>query len=249
MSPMILREPCLRCHAYDKSAIGSLIGAVSVSVDAGPDFAVHEQAEHTLLLSHTSMWLVGTLGMILGGWRWRSLLLKLERSAVCDPLTGLYNRRELMSHLDFTTAGAERYQTPLSLIMLDIDHFKDVNDSYGHQAGDEVLQTVARIMRDSVRSGDLLARYGGEEFTIVCPHTEGDGAIVIAERIRRAVMETPVAARTGKIPVTLSAGIATYPRHGSAEKLLKDADQALYEAKRSGRNRVCRAAPTEAQAD
>ena len=191
MSPMILRKPCLRCHQYDASEVGRLIGAISISLDAGPDFAIYQQTKERLLLSHAGVWMVGTLGILLGGWRWRQLLFKLERSAVCDQLTGLYNRRELMAHLELEAASAERYGTGFSLIMLDIDHFKHVNDTYGHQAGDDVLKAVVKIMRDNVRAIDLLARYGGEEFIIVCPHTDIEGVSIVAEHVRHSVMVTP----------------------------------------------------------
>lgn len=239
MSPMILQESCLRCHDYDKSSVGKLIGALSVSLDAAPDYAIYQTAQHALILSHFGTWLVGVLGVLLGGWRWRHLLFKLEQSALRDPLTGLYNRRELMGRLESEVASARRYGVTLSLIMLDIDHFKHVNDTYGHQAGDDVLKVITQLMQDNVRTGDLVARYGGEEFIIVCPNTDINGAIITAERVRCAVMEKPLATRRGKITVTLSAGVANYNNELSIGQLINAADQALYQAKQSGRNRVC----------
>lgn len=243
MRPIIQQEACLSCHQYDKSAEGSMIGAVSISLDARPDFAVHRRAEQSLLLSHVSMWMIGTLGIIVAGWRWRLMLLKLEQSAVCDALTGLYNRRELMNRLEVEAATAKRYGTALALVMLDIDYFKQVNDNHGHQAGDDVLRALAQIMRNSLRVSDLPARYGGEEFAILCPHTGIDGAMDIAERIRRTLEQTPLTTRGGEVCMTLSAGVAGYRQQLSVEDLIKEADQALYEAKHNGRNRVCLATP------
>jgi len=243
MSPMLLEKACLRCHQYQTSEVGQLIGAVSVSYDAAPDFRIHQRTERALLFSHTSMWVIGVAFLALGGWRWRQLLLKLEQSAVSDPLTGLFNRRELMGRLESEAAAAKRYGTGLSLIMLDIDHFKHVNDTYGHQAGDDVLKALAHIMRNTVRINDLLARYGGEEFVIVCPHAGMDEATEIAERVRRSVEQTPLATRAGEIRITISAGVAGYQQEQPIETLIKDADQAMYEAKNSGRNRVCVHAP------
>lgn len=242
LSPMTLEEPCLKCHQYNKKEVGGLIGAVSISLDAEPDFKAHKTAEQALLLSHVGMWFVGTLGLFLGGWRWRQLLFRLEQSAVSDPLTGLYNRRELMDRLKAEVASAQRHKTELSMIMLDIDHFKHVNDTYGHQAGDDVLMAVTQIMQNMVRISDLLARYGGEEFVVVCSHTGIEGATELAERIRQSVMEKPLSTRKGGISVTLSAGVAEYTGQQSPEELIKMIDEALYEAKETGRNKVCRSA-------
>jgi diguanylate cyclase (GGDEF)-like protein len=239
MSPMLLEKACLTCHQYQASEVGKLIGAVSVSFDATPDLEIHDRAERTLALSHTSMWAIGVALLALGSWRWRQLLLKLEQSALSDPLTGLFNRRELMGRLESEAAATKRYGTGLFLIMLDIDHFKHVNDTYGHQAGDDVLKALAHIMRNTVRINDLLARYGGEEFVIVCPHTGMEEATEIAERVRRSVEQTPLATRAGEIRITISAGVAGYQQGQPVETLIKDADQAMYDAKNSGRNRVC----------
>lgn len=239
MRPMILKAPCLGCHDYDKGAIGGLIGAVSISLDAGQELAAHQQDERNLLLTHAGMWLLGGLGVLLGGWCWRQLLLRLEQSAQNDALTGLCNRRELMDRLEAEAVTAKRYDIALTLIMLDIDHFKGVNDSYGHQAGDDVLQGLAKIMRTSLRISDLPARYGGEEFVIVCPHTDNHGGRQIAERLRRDVEQAPLSTRHGEIHLTISVGVAEFRAQDSVDELISMADQALYRAKQDGRNRVC----------
>lgn len=165
---------------------------------------------------------------------------RLEGLASTDELTGLPNRRALQESLDYQLTVTERCKRPLSLIMIDVDHFKSFNDTMGHAAGDAVLRVLGSLLADLVRGGDLPARYGGEEFTVMLPDTDRDGAVVAAERIRCRLEETRV---TEDVPrpcqVTASFGVATTRGGESAESLFQRADAALYEAKRQGRNRVC----------
>jgi len=165
----------------------------------------------------------------------------LERLSTIDGLTGLYNRRHLLRLYEQAVANAIRYGYDLSVGMVDIDHFKAVNDAYGHLAGDRVLQELARLLRQSVRKGDVVGRYGGEEFLVVLPHTPLAGALTWAERLRQTVeaRELRVAAGT-TLRVTVSVGVASFPETPVTEPwdLLRFADTALYEAKRAGRNRV-----------
>lgn len=165
---------------------------------------------------------------------------KLEELSVRDSLTGLYNRRELERRLHEEVQRAHRYQRPLSVMMLDIDHFKSVNDRHGHQAGDEVLITVADLIQLNVRPVDLVCRYGGEELTVILPETDEQGANMVAERIRGTVEESITTTPQGDmVHVTISIGFATFPRHGdTAAALIHAADQALYLAKQEGRNLV-----------
>jgi two-component system cell cycle response regulator len=172
------------------------------------------------------------------------LRVNYERSlalALTDALTGLYNRRYVMAHLEGLMArAAEGGKTP-AVLLFDIDHFKKINDTYGHAAGDEVLCEVARRAMHDVRSFDLVARYGGEEFLIVMPETPIAVAVGVAERLRRAVAEQPCAVPADRveIPVTISVGVATMLEEGDTPAaLLKRADEALYAAKGSGRNQV-----------
>lgn len=165
---------------------------------------------------------------------------KLEALSVRDGLTGLYNRRELEKRLHEEIQRARRYHRPLSVLMLDIDHFKNVNDRYGHQAGDEVLITVADLVQLNVRPVDVVCRYGGEELAVILPETEEAGVRIVAERIRGTVEDfittTP---RGDMVQVTVSIGLAIFPRHGdTAAVLIHAADQALYSAKHEGRNLV-----------
>jgi len=165
---------------------------------------------------------------------------KLTAEASTDALTGLANRRHLEEYLAEHFRIAARYGTPLSLMIADIDHFKKVNDTHGHLAGDEVLRHVAAVVKATVREADLCARYGGEEFVVVMPATTLEGAAESAERVRRAVSAAVVSVEGTPIPVTLSAGCSTYRADGpdTPDWLVKEADLALYEAKRSGRNAV-----------
>src|SRR5262249_29217286 len=139
---------------------------------------------------------------------------------------------------DEALAQAKRYGRHCSVVLVDVDHFKSVNDTHGHPAGDRVLQGVARILRQQARDTDIVARYGGEEFAIVMPQTDARGAKVIAERIRECVGSSPFSTEQGPLRVTVSLGLATYPVDGTEKQQLIDlADQALYQAKRQGRNR------------
>jgi len=169
--------------------------------------------------------------------------------AVRDDLTGVWNRREMFRLLNEESSRADRHCRPLSLIMLDIDAFKLVNDTYGHQAGDTSLKQIARTIEDSVRAFDRVARYGGEEFAVILPETVGLDALAVAERIRARVASQPISigAHNGvetRIPITVSSGIATMggAQATSVEEMIREADASLYVAKTSGRNRCVAAA-------
>ncbi|MCC2112502.1 MAG: PleD family two-component system response regulator, partial [Hyphomicrobiales bacterium] len=161
--------------------------------------------------------------------------------AMTDGLTGLHNRRYLENHLSTLFNQATSRGKPLSLLIIDIDFFKAINDSYGHDAGDDVLREFANRIRANIRGIDLASRYGGEEFVVVLPETDASLAYMVAERIRRHVAGEPfqIYDRTKSIEVTISIGVASLLRAGDTpEQILKRADQALYTAKRDGRNRV-----------
>jgi two-component system, cell cycle response regulator len=166
--------------------------------------------------------------------------LSLEM-AITDQLTGLHNRRYMARHLDNLISSAKRSGKPLSFLIMDIDYFKAVNDSHGHDVGDEVLKEFASRIASNIRGIDLACRYGGEEFVVVMPDTDVSFAYSIAERLRQQIERNPFVVGRGplKLPITISIGIATTDgADDSAEALLRKADQALYSAKRSGRNRV-----------
>lgn len=160
--------------------------------------------------------------------------------AQLDGLTGLANRRYLMERLQQEMERAERYQTSLSVLMLDVDKFKSFNDTYGHLKGDELLKSFAAMIKDIVRTADIAGRYGGEEFCVILPNTSNKGAVLIAERIRKTMEELKITIGSDQPPVgrTASIGVAEFTAGDSVEKLLSIADAALYRAKEGGRNRV-----------
>ncbi len=165
----------------------------------------------------------------------------LETLSVTDVLTGLANRRRLMTRLEEEVARARRYKTPLSVVMIDIDHFKRVNDEHGHAMGDEVLRNIGGMLKAGVRTTDLAARYGGEELTLVLPHTDIPAALQVAENLRERFAEVEHRLDGVTVKKTVSMGVAARDGQGdmpSAEDLLKHADEALYRAKQGGRNRV-----------
>ena len=169
----------------------------------------------------------------------QALQEKLREQSTHDPLTGLYNRRYLEETLARELILAEREGHPISIIMGDLDHFKAVNDRYGHLAGDEVLRVFGELMKRHARGSDIYCRYGGEEFLLVLPGMAEKDAVERAEHLRRAMAATPVAFGSSQIVVTASFGIASYPCDGrSGDELTAAADRALYAAKAAGRNRV-----------
>jgi len=175
---------------------------------------------------------------------------QLEDLLMLDEKTGLYNFREFQKRLRQEWSRASRYNVPLSLVFFDLDHFKQVNDRHGHQAGDEALREFAMLVTGGARENDLAARYGGEEFAVILPHTEAPMAMRVADRIRRAVADFVFLSETTHLQLTVSAGVATYPSDAtidSVDALVRAADSALYEAKDQGRNCVIQAFPPDIQ--
>lgn len=176
---------------------------------------------------------------------------RLEVLSATDALTGLFNRRHFDERLRDEFRRAQRYDDPLTLIVLDIDHFKAINDAHGHAAGDEVLRAVSDALKVSVRETDLIARTGGEEFAVILPRTQLNGAITVAERVWRDLAALKVVGVAS--PVTASFGISAFPNRTvtSPDTLVRSADEALYRAKREGRNKIALYRPppvTERQA-
>lgn len=166
---------------------------------------------------------------------------RLRERSITDGLTSLYNHRYLMEWLKTEFKIARRYGHPISFVMADLDHFKQVNDQYGHPFGDYVLKEVAVLCKRSARDSDLVARYGGEEFAMVLPRTDRSMARIFAERFHAAVAETTFCNAAHRVQATVSIGVATYPEHAeitSPEMLVYLADQALLEAKATGRNKI-----------
>jgi diguanylate cyclase (GGDEF)-like protein len=173
------------------------------------------------------------------------LFEQMEKMATMDGLTGLYNHRTFQVRLDELLSTSKRYGRQCSLILFDVDHFKSVNDTYGHPMGDQVLKRIGKLLRKLARDSDIPTRYGGEEFALIMPETELQGAQVIAERIREAVMAEIFQMQQGAFQITVSLGIATFPACAKGKAaLIETADQRLYMAKRKGRNCVV-AMPSE----
>ncbi len=169
---------------------------------------------------------------------------RLEQIAITDQLTGAYNRRYIMREIEQELAIAIRHGLPLSIIMIDIDHFKNVNDNHGHQVGDEVLKEIVQVLSASIRTSDLLGRYGGEEFIVIAPLTGLQEALVLAERLRETVNKWPFETTYGFLKLTISLGVVTFDGKDDAfsgsllDDLLVMADSEMYKAKAMGRNRV-----------
>jgi two-component system cell cycle response regulator len=164
---------------------------------------------------------------------------KMLEAALRDGLTGTFNKRYLLDRLATEMAFAQRHHTPLSLIMLDLDHFKKINDTFGHPAGDDVLVALARVVQEAIRTEDILARFGGEEFAVLCRSVDTRNAGILAERLRERIAAMVVEHEGARIPVTASLGVAGFPEVAdSSERLIATADEALYAAKARGRNCV-----------
>ncbi len=160
------------------------------------------------------------------------------RMAIEDPLTGLPNRRAFDQALARDLARARRSRAPLCVALFDLDHFKKINDDYGHVAGDTVLRTLAKTVQPRVRSGDVFARFGGEEFALLLPETSLRNAVASCDRLRRLIAIRGVSTRKGLVPVTVSVGVAEYAPSMEPEELIAAADERLYAAKAAGRDRV-----------
>jgi diguanylate cyclase (GGDEF)-like protein len=164
---------------------------------------------------------------------------RIREQSIRDPLTNLYNRRFLNEFMERELALARRNQKPLAVVMLDLDHFKQLNDQFGHQTGDKVIEMVAKHLLRQSRRTDILFRYGGEEFLVILPNTNATQARHLAENWRVHVELAQVLAKHQAVNITLSAGVAVYPEHGTtAFNLIQAADEALYQAKAAGRNQV-----------
>lgn len=245
MAPLYTEQSCLPCHARQGYKLGQPRGGISVSFNVGGVYDRQEANAWTVALAAIGAigLVTGLLAMLLEAMRrWLEAgRAKLHEIAETDELTGIANRRRLLEglHQEFDRAG--RHGSPLACIMLDIDHFKLVNDTHGHQAGDLVLRALASAMRSGLRSYDLPGRLGGEEFLAVIPGLDREGAAGLAERLR-----TSVAAALREWPgmpeglsLTVSLGVtARDPGDATAEDMLKRVDAALYAAKARGRDRV-----------
>jgi diguanylate cyclase len=169
----------------------------------------------------------------------KSKLKIANNQALRDPLTGLPNRNAYNERLEIELARWKRYHSPLSLIVWDIDHFKTINDSYGHNAGDKVLLLIAKQLSDHSRATDFISRFGGEEFTMLLPNTDTQSALVLANQLRQTIEKTGFNASGASVAITISCGLTEFILNDTDETAFERADQALYLAKEQGRNRCC----------
>ncbi len=209
---------------------GEIIGVLSTQSYAPYAYSEDDATLLSILAGHAAVVLENT-----------RLFAQIRNMAIQDELTGMYNRRYLFRRAAYEVARAQRYGHPLGVIMLDIDHFKRVNDTYGHGVGDQVLQIIARTCQQMLRKTDILGRYGGEEFTVLLPETDVETTGFVAERLRTTLSAHPVNTDAGPVRVTISVGMTAFlPPDDSLKALFRRVDQALYKAKNNGRNQVCR---------
>ncbi|MEW6109107.1 MAG: diguanylate cyclase [Nitrospirota bacterium] len=245
-----LREPLYIVESYDISRINPLVKEGIVFLTAIPLLSNKNPIGLLFLASRDIKgkffdFDIATLLSLIGN-NFSLILEKIKlfqetkRLSITDGLTGLYNRRYFNKYLDIEIARAKRYNNFFSVMLFDIDNFKKINDTHGHQAGDEVLQELANIFKSVSRETDTIVRYGGEEFIIILPNTSEEETLAFANRIKIAVENNIFVLNNSKtVNITLSGGIASYPQNaGDAKSLLSAADAALYAAKASGRNKI-----------
>ncbi len=243
VQPVIVEASCLRCHRQQGYRLGDIRGGISVATPA-EDLVAQMRTNRDQIVIDVVL-AVGILLAILYvlGWklvgRLDEVQTRLRHIAITDELTGLRNRRYIIEQLDKEYQRSARTGSALSVIVIDIDHFKKVNDTYGHAFGDLVLKTVSSEMQASLRSYDLLGRIGGEEFIVASPGSTLDDAAGLAERIRGRIASSRIQNSGQTATVTVSAGVTSLSEQdGRADNLLARADEALYLAKQQGRDRV-----------
>lgn len=238
MAPLKTEKACLKCHAVHEYKEGDIRGGISITVPLH-----HKDHLMSLIVGHTAIGLIGLFGIFLFSSKLRKSYEIIQKQAVIDALTGIPNRRAFMEQMPLEFKRSARDNKPLSVIMIDIDHFKLYNDTYGHAAGDECLKTVAQTIKDCIkRPADLCARYGGEEFVVMLPDTAIEAARSLAENIRADVENIKISHEKSSPLniVTISLGVAATIGKiaASYETVLQHSDKALYKAKERGRNRV-----------
>jgi diguanylate cyclase (GGDEF)-like protein len=247
MAPLYIDESCLQCHEEQGYNVGDIRGGISVTFDIESiQYRLSKNLYTILFLGIASMALLLGIVYLIE----RNLIRKLakarkkiELAAMTDELTGIFNRRHVMKRFKEEFGRANRMGDNLGCILIDIDHFKRINDTYGHLVGDRVLQDVAKHLQGSIRTYDILGRYGGEEFLVVLPDTDCDHAATLTERIRESMKSGVIIETDTKkeihISVTISAGVpGRLKEDRSVDNIIKRADDALYGAKQAGRDRV-----------
>lgn len=248
MAPLSVEDSCMPCHAKQGYKVGDVRGGISVTFDVS--VTEKKMARNrfgfiglgiaaSLLLLGIILFLISRLAD-----RLSDAYSTIEKMSITDELTQVFNRRHFHARLDEEIARARRYDHPVSLLMMDIDHFKTINDKYGHQTGDDVLKAISAIFGSNTRSADIVARYGGEEFVVLLPETQKETARVTADKLRAAI-ERQAFTPPDQSPfhVTASFGVACLEmadknNADTAQQIIKMADDAMYQAKQAGRNRV-----------
>lgn len=244
MAPLITQKECLKCHAQQGYKEGDIRGGISVSIPATEILVQIKENRYYIIL--IALVIVGLIYAII---RYVSRVFigdlnraeqQLREMASRDFLTSLLNRREAYRRIQEEIERTARTGQPLSFILFDIDHFKRLNDSYGHNAGDAVLKQLAAKLLAALRDYDIACRYGGEEFLVVAPETDMEQALRLAERLRATIASTSFSSEDHALEttITISIGVAVYGTGESIERVISRADGALYHAKETGRNRV-----------
>ena len=243
MAPLVTEKSCLTCHSHQGYKEGDIRGGISVTISATE---IADKIRESRLFLLISAILIILLILAIIYFLARSFIKdlhdaeqKLVDMATHDHLTSLFNRREAYRKLGEELAISLQSQQPLSLLLIDLDHFKRVNDTHGHSAGDIVLQSVADAMRQCIKTEGFCCRYGGEEFLVVLPGASLETAIAVAEKLRLQIekLEMPVSPGT-LLRITASIGVATLKEGETVDQLVSQADSAMYQAKKSGRNRI-----------
>ncbi|MCL1915523.1 MAG: diguanylate cyclase [Desulfovibrionaceae bacterium] len=257
--PLVVEESCLPCHQFQGYTLNQVRGGISVSVPMKPITASMQNEQHRQAFAHGGLWGLGMA--VIGGTMFRlsrsmkeherdaELLRKevaqrieaetqLRLTAGTDMLTQLPNRRTALERLDMEIVRYKRSKAVFSLLLVDLDHFKNVNDTWGHEAGDKTLVVIAARLKSLLRGQDTVARWGGEEFLIILSETPEKSALIVAEKLRAGVEAVPVDIGTEQITLTASIGVAEFHPGRDVAFSIKIADDALYNAKKSGRNRV-----------
>ena len=242
MEPVFIQESCMKCHAKQGYSVGDLKGGVSISFDGGGFFA-KQQRNYAAFVGTLSLMAMLMLTLIFLYFKRMQTRVDEAQSviatlAITDELSGIFNRRHALRRLDEELAKAERLGQPLSCILLDIDHFKQINDAHGHQAGDAVIVKLAALVGGVIRIYDIFARYGGEEFLLILPNTDMAKAVLLATRIQTLVEEKLGQDFDPPKSVTISQGISDMWPGDTMERILNRSDMALYRAKERGRNRA-----------
>ena len=240
--PLVVEKSCLKCHARQGYKVGDVRGGLDVSIPYGPsaDALSRDAWVFSLLAVVSSVGLVMAFSTLFGRYQRRleDAGARLNHLAAVDELTETPNRRTALQRLRGEIERSRRADEPLSVVGIDIDHFKRVNDEAGHAVGDIVLREAAARMNAAVREYDVVARIGGEEFLVIAPTTGADDAILLAGRVLESVRSKAFMAGIRRFETTFSAGVATLQREDDVDALLARADAALYAAKERGRDRV-----------